>query len=93
MVMYKALDHNYDILNICIYKDLTVKHFRRFLDKVITIVMEDRENNDIFISVGIDMGVHEIVPELVGLVYYEVLLLLLVNYGFTLMLAYQYYHN
>ena len=54
--MYKTLDQNYDILAKRNYKGLTVEHSRRFLNKGVTIVTEDRQSNDVFILIGIAIG-------------------------------------
>ena len=56
VAMYKTLDQNYDILAKRNYKGLTVEHSRRFLNKGVTIVTEDRQSNDVFILIGIAIG-------------------------------------
>ena len=37
----KALDMNYDILAKSNHKELTVEHFRHFLNKAVTIAIKD----------------------------------------------------
>ena len=56
VAMYKTRDLNYDILAKRNYKGLTIENSRRFLNKRVTITMEDRQSNDVFILVGIDIG-------------------------------------
>ena len=56
VAMCIALDLNYDILAKRNHKGLTVEHFHRFLNKAVTIAMEDRQSNDVFVSVGIAAG-------------------------------------
>ena len=51
-----TLDLNYDILTKRNHKGLTAKHFRRFLNKAVTIAMEDRQSNDVFVPAGIAAG-------------------------------------
>ena len=43
VAMCTSLDLNYDILAKRNYKGLTVEHFHRFLDKAMTIVMEEHK--------------------------------------------------
>ena len=56
VAMYKSLDLNYDILDKHNHKELTVELFHRFLDKAVTIAIEDRQCNDVFVPAGIDVG-------------------------------------
>ena len=49
IAIYEALNLNYDILAKCIHKDLTVENFHRFLKKSVTIAVEERGINDIFV--------------------------------------------
>ena len=56
VAMCTALDLNYDILAKRNHKGLTVEHFHRFFNKAVTIWMEDRQNNDVFVPVGISTG-------------------------------------
>ena len=56
VAMCTALDLNYDILAKRNYEGLTVEHFHRFLNKVVTIAMEDRQRNDVFIPAVIAAG-------------------------------------
>ena len=54
--MYKALDLNYDVLAKRNHKVSFVGKFHRFLNKAVTIAMEDRQRNDIFVPSGIAAG-------------------------------------
>ena len=56
VAMCKALALNYDILAKRNHKGLTVEHFHRFLNKAVTIAMEDRQSNDVFVPAGIAAG-------------------------------------
>ena len=56
VAMCKALDLNYDILAKRNDKELTVEHFHRFLNKVVTISMEDRQSNGVFVMTWIAVG-------------------------------------
>ena len=56
VAMCKALDLNYNILVKRNHKELTVEYFHRFLSKAITITIEDRQSNDVFVPVGIAAG-------------------------------------
>ena len=49
----KAFDLNYDVFANRNHKGLTVEYFNRYLNKLVTIVMEDRQSNDVFIPAGI----------------------------------------
>ena len=51
-----SLDLPYDILAKRNHKGLTVEHFHRFLNKAVTIVIEDRQSNDVFVPPGIAAG-------------------------------------
>ena len=51
-----ALDLNYEILAKRSHKGLTVEHFHRFLNKAVTIAVEDRQSNDVFFPAGITAG-------------------------------------
>ena len=53
VAMCKTLDLIYDIIVKRYHKGLTDEHFRRFLNKIVTIAMEDRQNNDVFVPAGI----------------------------------------
>ena len=55
-VMYKGLDLNYDVLSKRSHKRLNVEHFHCFLNRAVTIAMEDRKSNDVFVPVGIAAG-------------------------------------
>ena len=56
VAMCTALDFNYDILAKRNHKDLTVEYLHRFLNKAVTIAMEDRQSNDVFVPAGIAAG-------------------------------------
>ena len=49
----KALNINYDILAKRNHKGLLVEKFYRFLNKSITIEVEDRGTNDIFVTTSV----------------------------------------
>ena len=49
----KTFDLNYDVFANRNHKGLTVEYFHRFFNKLVTIVMEDRQSNDVFIPAGI----------------------------------------
>ena len=51
--MCQALNLNYDVLAKHNHKDLSVEHFHRFLNKILTIAAEERGTNDIFVSTSI----------------------------------------
>ena len=51
--MSKALNINYDILAKRNHKELLVKKFYRFINKAITIAVEDKRTNDIFFTTSI----------------------------------------
>ena len=51
--MCKALSLNYNIFANHYHKGLRVEYFHRFLNKVITIAMDDRESSNLFILAGI----------------------------------------
>ena len=52
----KALNLNYDIITKRNYKGLTVENFHHLLNKVVTITMEDRQSNDVFVPARIAVG-------------------------------------
>ena len=56
VAMCTALDLNYDILAKRNHKGLTVEHFHRFLNKAMTIAIENRQSNDVFVPAGIAVG-------------------------------------
>ena len=56
VAMCTALDIKYDILTKRNHKGLTVEHFHRFLNKTVTIAIEDRQRNDVFIPAVIAAG-------------------------------------
>ena len=56
VAMCESLKLNYDILAKRNHKGLSVEHFHRFLNKAITIAMEDRQSNDVFVPAGIAAG-------------------------------------
>lgn len=47
---------NYNILTKRNHKELTVEHYRRFLNKSVTITAEERAINDIFVPASIAAG-------------------------------------
>ena len=49
----KTLDLNYDARANRNHKGLTVEHFHHFLNKAVTVAMEDRQSNDIFVPAEI----------------------------------------
>ena len=49
----QTLNLNYDILAKRNHKGLSVEHFHRFLNKSVTIAVEERGTNHIFVHVGI----------------------------------------
>ena len=51
--MCQALNLNYDVLAKRNYIGLSVEHFHRFLNKSVTIVVEERGTNDIFVPASI----------------------------------------
>ena len=51
--MCKALRINYDILDKRTHKGLLVKNFHRFLNKTVTIAVEDRGSNDVFVAADV----------------------------------------
>ena len=51
--MCQALNLNYDILAKCNHKGLSVEYFHRFLNKYVTISVEERSTNDIFVPASI----------------------------------------
>ena len=51
-----SLDLNYDILTKRNHKKLTVEHFHYFLNKAVTIAIEDRQSNDVFVPAEIAAG-------------------------------------
>ena len=51
VAMCKVLDLNQTIFANRNYKGLTVGHFHRFLNKEATIVMTDRQSNNVFVLV------------------------------------------
>ena len=54
--MCKSFNINYDILTERNHKGLRVEKFYRFINKAITIAVEDRETNDIFVGAGVAAG-------------------------------------
>ena len=84
VAMCTALDLNYDILAKRNHEGLSVEHFHRFLNKVVTIAMEDRQSNDVFVPSEIAVDMREIAHLLLALTYYAVLLQLAVNLSFLL---------
>ena len=56
VAMCKYLDLYYDILAKCNHKGLTVEHFHCFLNKVVTIAMENRQRNNVFVPAGVVAG-------------------------------------
>ena len=52
VAMFKYLDLDYDILAKCNHKGLTVEHFHCFLNKVVTIAMENRQRNNALFQLG-----------------------------------------
>ena len=52
----KALKLNYDIFTKSNDEELSVKHFHRFLNKSTTIVMINRQNNNVFVPARIAEG-------------------------------------
>ena len=56
VAMCRALKLNYAIFSKHNYKRLLVEHFHFFLNKAITITIEDRQSNIIFIPTGIVTG-------------------------------------
>ena len=53
VAMCQALNLNYEVLVKHNQKDLSVEHFHRFLNKSVTIAVEDRGTNDIFVPASI----------------------------------------
>ena len=53
VAMCTALDLNYDILAKRNNNGLTDGHFHRFLNNAVTIAIEDRQSNDVFVPAGI----------------------------------------
>ena len=56
VAMYQSLKLNYEILAKRNHKGLSVEHFHRFLNKSVTIVVENRGTIDIFVPAGIATG-------------------------------------
>ena len=56
ITMCNALSLNYDVLTKRNHKGLSVEHFHRFLNKSVTIAVEDRGTNDIFVPACIAAG-------------------------------------
>ena len=54
--MCKSFNINYDILTERNHKGLRVEKFYRFINKAITIVVEDRGTSDIFVAAGVTAG-------------------------------------
>ena len=54
--MCKALRINYDIFSKRNHKRLLVDKFHRFLNKVVTIAVEDRGTNDVFVAASVAAG-------------------------------------
>ena len=56
IAMYQALNLNYDILAKRNHKGLFGENFYRFLNKYVTIAVEERETNNILVPAGIAAG-------------------------------------
>ena len=54
--MCKALRINYDIFSKRNHKRLLLEKFHRFLNKVVTIAVEDRGTNDVFVAASVATG-------------------------------------
>ena len=52
----KALNINYDVLTVRNHKGLLVEKFHHFINKAITIAVEDRGTNDAFIAARVATG-------------------------------------
>ena len=55
-LMCQVLNLNYDNIAKCNYNGLMVEHFRIFLNKSVTIAVEECETNDFFVRIGIVAG-------------------------------------
>ena len=53
VAMCQALNLNYDVLAKRNHKGISVEHFHRFLNKSVTIAVEKRGTNDIFVPASI----------------------------------------
>ena len=53
VTMYQSLNLNYDVLAKRNHKGISVEHFYRFLNKSVTIAVEERGTNDIFVPTSI----------------------------------------
>ena len=56
IIMFYTLSLNYDVLAKRNHKGVSVEHFHRFLKKSVTIAVEDRGTNDIFVPACIAAG-------------------------------------
>ena len=56
VAMCKTLNLNYDIFAKRNHKGLTVEHFHLFLNKTVTIAMEDQQSNDVFVLAEMALG-------------------------------------
>ena len=56
IAMGKSFNINHDNLAKRNHKGLLVEKFRRFINKAITIVVEDRGTNNIFVAVDVAVG-------------------------------------
>ena len=56
VAMCKALDLNFKIRTKRNHRGLTVEHFHRFFNKAVTIAIEDRKSDDVFVPAGIAAG-------------------------------------
>ena len=81
--IYNILDLNDDILAKHNHKGLSVENFYRFLNKATTIEMEDRQSNNVFVPVGIPVGVRGIVSLSMELIPYIVPLILTIDSDFN----------
>ena len=52
----EALNLNYDIFTKSNHKSLTIEHFHHFFNKSVTIVAEERDTNNISVSIGITVS-------------------------------------
>ena len=54
--IYQGLNLKYDMFSKDNYEGITVKHFHRFLNKSVTIAVEERGINDMFVPTIINVG-------------------------------------
>ena len=79
----KALNINYDVLTVRNHKGLLVEKFHHFINKAITIAVEDRGTNDAFIAARVATGyIYIIASLLMGPISFVVALLLDENFIF-----------